>query len=261
MQPEAGHGEDLGAGIEKTWYKRTRLNLFTPTRRTFVTKKKKKAAKKKVAKKKAKAKTPKKSKPKRPRKTSKAKKAGAKVKKVYQFRTGSGLKGGKDKAEIVGKTLEQIANRHRGELRPADVVSEAKRRQSPLHDYFEWDDSKAAREYRLEQARLLIRSVEVRKIDVSDDDSPKEILVARAFPNLGDREGGIHGSSPYRQLDTVLSDREMTDQWVEQALNEANQWAARYNHIKQLEGISSEIEKAEKALKRRAARRKKRKKA
>lgn len=54
-----------------------------------------------------------------------------------------------------------------GKLTAHDVVRAARNPESPLHSCFEWDDSKAAEQWRLEQARSLIRSVEVR-ITVQD---------------------------------------------------------------------------------------------
>lgn len=49
-----------------------------------------------------------------------------------------------------------------GTLTPALVVKDAKPKASPLHACFEWDDGVAAAKYREEQARELIRGVEVR---------------------------------------------------------------------------------------------------
>ena len=56
-----------------------------------------------------------------------------------------------------------------GHLDPNDVIEAAKSPGSPLHSYFEWDDSTAAAKYRLDQARALIRSV---KIEVTIHDVP-----------------------------------------------------------------------------------------
>lgn len=177
--------------------------------------------------------------------------------KTFQFRSGSGLTGGKQQAEIVAKTLGQITSRHRGKLQAEDVVTEAQRKESPLHRHFEWSNSKAAHQHRLSQARLLIRSVEVVLVEQTSE-GPKEILVSRQFPNLNERDG-LHGASPYRNVDEVLSNKAMTDQWVANALAEAEQWMARYNNIAALSSIHKEIEKAQKALARRETRRKKKK--
>lgn len=48
-----------------------------------------------------------------------------------------------------------------GLLRPDEVVREASDPESPLHPYFTWDDSEAAEKHRRNEARDLIRSVEV----------------------------------------------------------------------------------------------------
>lgn len=46
-------------------------------------------------------------------------------------------------------------------LTAEQVVAEATDPTSPLHGAFEWDDQQAAHLYRLDQARLLIRKVEI----------------------------------------------------------------------------------------------------
>jgi hypothetical protein len=48
-----------------------------------------------------------------------------------------------------------------GRLTPDMVVNDAEDPSSPLHKYFEWDESRAAHAYRLDQARRLIARVRV----------------------------------------------------------------------------------------------------
>src|SRR3990167_2956704 len=62
----------------------------------------------------------------------------------------------KDK-EIVFKALKQIkgVSKH---LIPEAVVKRAENPKSPLHEYFEWNDTAAAQAYRIIQAGELIRS-------------------------------------------------------------------------------------------------------
>lgn len=55
------------------------------------------------------------------------------------------------------KALEDRAGRVTAE----DLVAAARDRKHPLHGDFEWDDHKAAHQYRLNQARQLISSVRV----------------------------------------------------------------------------------------------------
>lgn len=49
----------------------------------------------------------------------------------------------------------------RGEVRATEVERRARRKSSPLHPCFNWDDTSAAYEFRLMQARTLIRTVKV----------------------------------------------------------------------------------------------------
>ena len=63
-------------------------------------------------------------------------------------------------ARIRAAALLDLEKRNR-RLLPEDVVAAAADPKHVLHDYFEWDDSEAARLYRLDQARALIREVKV----------------------------------------------------------------------------------------------------
>lgn len=70
----------------------------------------------------------------------------------------------KEAADARSVELTRIYNEAKaaGErLTPSLVVESAKPRSSPLHDEFEWDDKKAGYEYRLAQARTLIRVIPI----------------------------------------------------------------------------------------------------
>lgn len=54
-----------------------------------------------------------------------------------------------------------LARQAGGMITAEDVLHDAMDPTSPLHRHFEWDDSKAALEYRKEQARSLIQSVKI----------------------------------------------------------------------------------------------------
>lgn len=58
--------------------------------------------------------------------------------------------------------LGSLARANNGRITPDDVVADARKKDSPLHDLFEWDVKKAAAHHWKETARSLIRSVEVR---------------------------------------------------------------------------------------------------
>lgn len=57
--------------------------------------------------------------------------------------------------------LKRISIAYNGALTPENVVAEAKKKSSILHKFFEWNDDKAAEQYRLQQARNLINNIQV----------------------------------------------------------------------------------------------------
>ena len=67
------------------------------------------------------------------------------------------------KADVVKSELQRIYDSN-GVLTPPLVVEEAKPKDAPLHPCFEWDNKRAGEEYRLYQARHLIRTVTVTSI-------------------------------------------------------------------------------------------------
>lgn len=116
---------------------------------------------------------------------------------VYQFREGSPFSGD---AQKVGETLAAIEQRE-GRLDPSDVVTEARSIESPIHPYFEWDDAKAAGEYRLEQARGLVRAVVV--VRVEEVERPP----IRAFVSVK-----RDGERTYAPIDNVLTNPDLRAQ-------------------------------------------------
>ena len=55
--------------------------------------------------------------------------------------------------KTASEAINAIAARNGGRVTPEEVIDAARRTDSPLHDYFDWDDTSAAHKYRIEQAR------------------------------------------------------------------------------------------------------------
>lgn len=77
---------------------------------------------------------------------------------VYDFRQGRTIKNIDPQA--AGRELERLREAH-GTLTAEIVLEAAVDPESPLHAGFEWDDSAAAKQHRLNQARRLIVSLRV----------------------------------------------------------------------------------------------------
>lgn len=85
-------------------------------------------------------------------------------------------------------------HREHGHLTPALVVDAATPEDSPLHRYFDWDDSSAAHKWRIEQAREHIRSVRIRYVE---NDKPK---TTRAFVSVRDNDSAPSNYQPTEQI-------------------------------------------------------------
>ena len=114
----------------------------------------------------------------------------------YMFKNGYG-KQGLD-PQVVGEWFETLRKKHGGALRPADVLDAAKDKTSPVHSYFEWDDTKAAEQWRLEQARKLIREVEV---TWSEPKGPRTVeATIRSGPAFVNTERNGTGYRSFREM-------------------------------------------------------------
>ena len=125
----------------------------------------------------------------------------------------------------------------RGRLHALAVVEFADDPNTALHSYFEWDSNRAAHEYRLEQARHLIRT---RVVILPRDNKP-----IRAFVHLESDQGSGGG---YREIEVVLRTKKLRDQLLEQALREFHSWRAKYEHLKKLEPVFAAAEQVKASL-------------
>ena len=65
------------------------------------------------------------------------------------------------KQDIYKAELEKLFVENDGELTPEKVVNSAKKASSPLHDYYDWEDTVAGKLWRLHQTRVLFGYVKV----------------------------------------------------------------------------------------------------
>ncbi len=104
----------------------------------------------------------------------------------YGFREGTRLPKAVD-PQKVGPVLAGLERK--GELTAEKVVEKAHALSSPLHDAFTWDDTVAAQERRMDQARYLIGSV---RVIVKESNLSPEKETRKAFhhvPNAHGRAG------------------------------------------------------------------------
>jgi len=143
-----------------------------------------------------------------------------------------------ERRQQINEELEQIRRANGGLLRPEEVVKFARNKRTALHQEFEWDDAKASAEYRLEQARKVIRvAVELLPSPHADQDP------IRAYVSVvSDR---VQPGGGYRAIGDVMTDDDLRAELVNEALGEVKRWRRKYERLLELVAIFRAIDKVE----------------
>lgn len=148
---------------------------------------------------------------------------------VYKWRAHAGVP---IPAQVAGEELERIRTRNNGRLSQDAVIVEARDKASPLHPAFEWNDKKAAHQYRLTQAGYVIRMLSVTYVEEDKKTEP-----VRAFVNVSRGE-----DRSYTSIAHAMSDDELREQVLAKALKELQDWQDRYAELAEFANIFSAIE-------------------
>jgi hypothetical protein len=128
----------------------------------------------------------------------------------------------------LAQELQRIALKHQGQLLPSDIVEAARPKSSPLHSRFEWDDGEAAEQYRLWQARQLIRVL------VTVEKNGSKSYRVRLYTSLGtDRKSG----GGYRLLRVVLRSKRLRGELLKDALRDMRVFEEKYRGLKELSDV------------------------
>ena len=118
------------------------------------------------------------------------------------------------RASVVYREMEKLEKKNRGVLLPEMLVQAARKKSSPIHDCFEWDERKAAAGYRREQARQLIKGVVV--VYETEEETINEV---RAFVSILP-ENGRGKDRYYTRTARVVKSKPLSDNVRAQILAE-----------------------------------------
>ena len=143
---------------------------------------------------------------------------------TYKWKPNSRIKIDSETAGAVMDNLEQ-----QGRLTAKNLLDESRPAEAPLHNEFEWDDIKAAEEYRMQQARHIINCLLI------EDDSKQEAV--RAFFTLAE-------SAPqYRSIRTIMADETQSDALLQLAIQELQAFERKYTQISKFKALFAEIDR------------------
>lgn len=155
----------------------------------------------------------------------------------FEFSEGARFQAGANAdPKVVGEHLEMIRQKCKGELTPKDVVDDARHDNSPLHTFFEWNDGEAAEQYRLQQARGLIKAVVA--VYTSGD---RPAVRAKMFVHINEP------SAPhYRETSHALSQKKTRDMVLQRAWRELKAWKDRYRDLEEFASFITVIDQIDK---------------
>lgn len=133
-------------------------------------------------------------------------------------------------AQIAGEVCASLENSEAG-LSPASLVEASRPEDAPLHNEFEWDDAKAAEQFREHQASKIIRNLTV---TVEESESQP-----RAFVNLKSNE--VTGN--YVSFTRVLNNDDWKEKLLASARMDMQAFIAKYKVLKELAGVVEEMQK------------------
>lgn len=124
-------------------------------------------------------------------------------------------------ADDAAAELDRIYKQH-GSIDPQVVVDESRAETATLHSLFDWDDASAAEKYRVTQARFLIRNI------VRTEETQDGPVTVRSF---------AHVDKDYVPTTVAMKSVDMRAALLQQALNDFEDYRARYNSLVALAGV------------------------
>lgn len=131
----------------------------------------------------------------------------------------------------IGSELHKLGGK-KGRLVAGQVVYAASDPDSPLHRFFDWDDTVAAEKWRLEQARKMIQEVEV----------VIEEVQTRAWQSVVVEKGTANEGRVYVRTDVAFREPKLASQIIDKAMAEVRAWRERYSDYSQLASIFEAID-------------------
>lgn len=144
-------------------------------------------------------------------------------------------------AQIIGVFIEEISLN--GKITPRDLVIAAKPKKSPIHKFFDWNDSSAAEKWRIHQARMIIGNLVV---EIEEDQDVK------AFFNYTVDENEEKERS-YYSFDAAKANENIWNSVIESSLKELEHWQAKYKLYKELKSVYLAIETNKQKIRRKYA--------
>lgn len=147
----------------------------------------------------------------------------------------------REKTIVIVKALREIEARD-GIIRPQAVVEAATPEGSPLHQFFEWDNTKAAVAHREQQARQLIRSVVIRDAESTSPTTVRAYVNVKVTDEDDDDDVNIPSTQGYISTQKLENAPGLQAQTLRYARQQLLTWRAKFGAMKEFLAISKAID-------------------
>ncbi len=160
---------------------------------------------------------------------------------------------------VIDAELEKIrAKSVSGDAEAEDIVKIASNPKNPLHEEFVWDDSVAGHQFRLQQARYLVRAIEVIYETVPMGRAQKVKLVrVPAYSNL--RPKGPSEGRGYTRTVEIVDDPQLRQQLLAEAYRDIERFKLKYAILEEFGDLMDAMNRTLNRLKKKVKGQKKRK--
>lgn len=151
-------------------------------------------------------------------------------KRIYKSRNGSDV--GSEEIQKVG---EFIFEKCQGMTSEQILEQIRQHPENPAYNHIEWDDTKASRNYRIQQVSVIIHSI---TIEIQSVGETKPI---RCFYNV--RESADNPVRVWNDISVVVDDAFMKQQILDRAKHELEYWTDKYSVYAEFFDIIKPIKK------------------
>lgn len=141
-------------------------------------------------------------------------------------------------ADVAGAVCERLEATVG--LSATTLLDASRPEDAPLHGEFEWDDGIAAEKFREEQARKIIRNLEI----VVEEQSVEPV---RAFFTIESKQNGI--SRNYESTNVIMRVSEKRSTLLDIALRKLDAFRRKYAQLTELAGVFAAIDEVQREQK------------
>lgn len=146
------------------------------------------------------------------------------------------------KADEAAEEISRIQNKY-GEVTPKLLLEESRDDGAVLHKCYEWDDTKAAEKWRIQQSRLIMSCLTVTYEDTDLDAGEVKKIEVRVFQNVSDEKDGA-----FVHVRDAMQTGAYRDAVLRRAINELTAFRKKYADLSELSKLFEVVDEIEVAL-------------